>query len=164
MTLRPILRWPDPRLSERAAPVGEVTEAIRLQAADMLETMYAAPGRGLAAPQIGVMNRLFVMDPTWKDGEPAPEVLIDPQVLWASADLEARDEGCLSIPGIVTRVARPSAVRLRWTTLEGETQERDFTGFAAACAQHELDHLDGIVTLDRLSSEDRTRALAEYAA
>ena len=161
MTVLPIRRWPDPVLTQPCVPV---TGDVAGLAADMLETMYAAPGRGLAAPQVGVALRLFVMDVTWKEGTPSPRVCINPEILWRSEDMGVGPEGCLSIPGISTTVARSTAIRLRWMDLAGALQEEDLTGFAAICAQHEYDHLDGIVTLDRLSPDARAQALAEYAA
>ena len=164
MTALPILRWPDPRLSEACAPVGEVTDAVRTLAADMLETMYAAPGRGLAAPQVGVMRRLFVMDVSWKDGAPDPVVCIDPEILATDGEPASGEEGCLSIPGIVAEVARPGRVELAWTDLDGRRQDAWLDGFAARCAQHELDHLDGIVTLDRVADGQRAALVAAYDA
>lgn len=164
MTVLEVLRWPDPRLSQVCAQVGGVTEAVRLLAADMLETMYAAPGRGLAAPQVGAMVRLFVMDVTWKEGAPDPLVMLDPVIEWASKEMATGPEGCLSIPGITAEMTRPARVRMRWTGLDGETHVQTFDGFAARCTQHELDHLDGIVTFDRVTPEMRAALEAEYAA
>ncbi len=161
--LLPILRWPDPLLSTPCAPA-VLSDDLRALASDMLETMYAAPGRGLAAPQVGRLLRLFVMDATWKEGTPAPRVFVNPEVLWLSDRRVVGPEGCLSIPGPTTRVERAEAVRLRWTGLEGETQEEVLTGFAAICAQHEFDHLEGVLTLDRLSPEARALAEAEVLA
>ncbi len=162
MSILPILRWPDPRLTTRCEPVGGADVA--QLAADMLETMYAAPGRGLAGPQVGAMLRLFVMDTGWKEGVPTPLVCIDPEILWMSDERATGTEGCLSIPGITTEVSRAKSIRLRWRDLTGAVQERDMTGFDAICAQHEYDHLDGLVTFDRLSPEERARAIAAYAA
>lgn len=164
MSVRPILRWPDPRLSQVCAEVGEITHDIRCLAADMLETMYAAPGRGLAGPQVGAMVRLFVMDVTWKEGIRAPRVLINPVVEWASDRLATGPEGCLSIPGVTAEVTRPAEIRMRWLGLDGQTVSETLVGFAGTCAQHELDHLDGIVTFDRVAPEVRARIEAEYAA
>ncbi len=164
MSSLPIVTWPDPRLREVCAPIEEITDAIRQQAEDMLETMYAAPGRGLAAPQVGMMNRLFVTDVSWKEGTPDPQVFINPEILGTSEQTVDGDEGCLSIPGITTRVTRPESVHLVWTSLEGARVSQVFAGFAAICVQHELDHLNGIVTLDHLSAEARAAAEAEYAA
>lgn len=164
MALLPILRWPDARLQTVCAPVPEITAETGALAADMLETMYAAPGRGLAAPQVGVLLRLFVMDTTWKEGARSPRVCLNPEILWRSDARVSGPEGCLSIPGILTRVERAETIRLRWTGLDGVTREEDLTGFDAICAQHEYDHLDGIVTLDRLPPEIRAQAEAEYIA
>jgi peptide deformylase len=163
MAILPILRWPDPALTTPCAPVVLSDDVARL-AADLLDTMYAAPGRGLAAPQVGALLRLFVMDCTWKDGIRAPRVIVNPDILWRSDTLATGPEGCLSIPGITTQIPRATAIRLRWTTLDGQTVDEHLTGFAAICAQHEYDHLDGLVTLDRLDPSARARALAEYAA
>lgn len=160
--LLPILRWPDPRLSQPCAPA-VLDDDLRQLATDMLETMYAAPGRGLAAPQVGRLLRLFVMDVAWKAGEPAPMVFINPSVELLG-DRVAGPEGCLSIPGPVTEVERSSQVRVRWTDLDGEAREELFDGFAAICIQHEYDHLDGLLTLDRLSPEARAKAEAEVLA
>ena len=164
MTTLPILRWPDPRLSAVCAPVGPLTQEVRGLAADMLETMYAAPGRGLAAPQVGVLRRLFVMDVSWKDGAPDPVVCIDPEILATEGDPAPGEEGCLSIPGIVAEVARPARVELAWTDLDGRRQTAWLDGFSARCAQHELDHLDGVVTLDRVADDRRAVLVAAYDA
>jgi peptide deformylase len=161
MALLPILRWPDARLSRAASPVQGITAGIRRLAEDMLETMYAASGRGLAAPQVGVFQRLFVMDLTWKATNPAPLFCINPEILWRSDVLAGGAEGCLSIPGPVTQITRPQAIRLRWQGLDGTVHEARLSSIAAICAQHEIDHLDGILTLDHLSPTDRTRAEAE---
>ncbi|MGA9254101.1 MAG: peptide deformylase [Roseobacter sp.] len=162
MSVLEILRWPDPRLSMACAPVGQVTEDIRVLASDMFDTMYAAPGRGLAAPQVGVLKRMFVMDATWKDDVRTPEVFIDPQIISADVELSEMEEGCLSIPGIMTSIARPTWVEVRWQDLNGEACEQRFTGFSAACVQHEIDHLDGVVTLDRLDADTRASVLEAY--
>lgn len=158
MAVLPILGWPDARLTTPCVPV---TGDVRGLAADMLDTMYAAPGRGLAAPQVGVLLRLFVMDCTWKEGHFAPQVLVNPEILWRSADCATGPEGCLSLPGITTQVERARELRLRWHDLDGGLHEDTLSGFAAICAQHEYDHLDGILTLDHL--DPATRAEAERA-
>ena len=160
MSILPILLWPDPRLSQAAAPVGRVTEEVRALAADMLETMYAAPGRGLAGPQVGAMLRLFVMDTDWKEGARAPRVFIDPEVLELSAETVEMEEACLSIPEVTVAVTRPTSLRLAWTALDGSRHEARLDGVAARCALHELDHLDGLVHFDRLSPEARQEGLA----
>lgn len=155
-----ILRWPDPRLSTPCTPVAG--EDVTRLAADMLETMYAAPGRGLAAPQVGVLKRVFVMDVAWKEGTPAPRIVVDPQILWRSDETAAGPEGCLSIPGVSTDIVRSTQIRMAWTDEHGQPQDEILTGFAAICAQHEYDHLDGIVTFDRLSPDLRTAVQAAY--
>lgn len=129
----------------------------------MPETLHAAPGRGQAAPQVGVLRRLSVMDAGWKTGAPAPQVFVNPRVLWRSDEVVTGGEGCLSIPGRTVGVARAAAVVLEWHGLDGARAEARLEGFAAVCAQHEIDHLDGIVALDRVPPEMRAAALAGYA-
>lgn len=163
MAVREILRWPDPRLSEVCAPVGSVDAEARELTDDLLATMYTAPGRGLAAPQIGVMRRAFAMDCDWKTGVARPQVFLDPEILWRSGETEPSREGCLSIPGILVPVVRASAIRLAWTGLDGRRHEARLEGAEAICAQHETDHLDGIVTLDRTDPALRPGLEAEFA-
>ena len=151
MTIRPILIHPDPRLKTRAEEVSEVTEELRTLADDMLETMYDAPGIGLAAPQIGVMKRVLVMDCVKEEGEaPRPMVLLNPVVTWASEELSSYEEGCLSIPEQYADVERPAEVKVAWMGLDGETHEEVFDGLWATCVQHEIDHLDGKLFIDYL--------------
>lgn len=161
MALLPILSWPDTALSTPCVSVGD--EDLGALITDMFETMYAAPGRGLAAPQVGVLKRFFVMDATWKEGVGSPLVMINPEILSLGPVQELGDEGCLSIPGVVTPVLRPTTVHLRWQDQHGAQQEGAFDGFAARCIQHEYDHLEGLVTFDRLAAEDRGRAEAEFS-
>lgn len=163
MSLLPIVLWPDPRLNQRCRAVA-VGADIRDLAADMLATMYHAKGRGLAAPQVGAMVRLFVMDSSWKQGVATPMVLVNPEVLARSGETATRSEGCLSIPGIAAEVTRPAEVTLRWLGLDGVVREQTFAGFEATCIQHEIDHLDGVLTLDRVDPATRVRLLAELAA
>ncbi|MDP4991231.1 MAG: peptide deformylase [Marivita lacus] len=163
MSVLPIVRWPDPRLSQTCDPVsdpGALTDLVQ----DMFDTMYDAPGRGLAAPQIGVMQRLFVMDPTWKEGDRTPYVCINPEIVTSGETLAEKTEACLSIPGVSADVTRPTDITLAYTDLEGARRETRLTGFAATCAQHELDHLNGVVIFDRLAPEAKARLEAEYAA
>ena len=157
--IRQVLRWPDARLSQIAKPADLDAQTLSL-AADMLDTMYASDGRGLAAPQIGVLSRLFVMDAAWKSGDPVPEVFINPEILWRSPQMALGPEGCLSIPDVVADVLRHSEVILQWQMTDGSTQTQKLTGFRAICAQHEMDHLNGIVTLDHLSPDARAAAIA----
>lgn len=160
MALLPILQWPDAGLSTLCTPVGE--EDLTGLITDMFETMYAAPGRGLAAPQVGVLKRLFVMDATWKEAPGTPLVMINPEFLSVGADLESGDEGCLSIPGVLTSVPRPKTISLRWQDQDRNWTSGSFDGFAARCIQHEYDHLEGLVTLDRLTPAARSEAEATY--
>ncbi|WP_128254737.1 peptide deformylase [Falsirhodobacter deserti] len=149
--IRPILIHPDPRLKKVCTPVEAVTDEIRDLARDMLETMYAAPGVGLAGPQIGVTKRIITMDCSKEpEAEPQPMVLINPEIVWASEDLGSYEEGCLSIPDQYAEVQRPARVRVRWTDLEGAAQEQEFEDLWATCVQHEIDHLDGKLFIDYL--------------
>jgi len=157
--IHPVLRWPDQTLT-KVAPQACLDAPTLALARDMLETMYAANGRGLAAPQIGVLARVFVMDAAWKTGDPAPEVFINPEILWRSPQMALGPEGCLSIPGVVAEVMRHSELVLQWQMADGSSQAQKLTGFRAICAQHEIDHLDGIVTLDHLTPEARAAAVA----
>ena len=163
MSLR-ILTLPDPRLRDVCAPVGRVDDEVRTLAERMLEEMYAAPGRGLAASQVGVMKRLFVMDTTWKEGTPAPSVFVDPVVLERSEEMLRGPEGCLSIPGVTVEVQRAAAVRLGWTRLDGNPAEGWFDGFAAVCVQHEIDHLDGRLCIDLLGEAERREIETRFAS
>jgi peptide deformylase len=163
MSVREIVQWPDARLTEICAPVEAITPEIEALAADMLETMYAAPGRGLAGPQVGAMVRVFVMDTGWKEGKPDPLVCINPMLMEVSEERVSTAEGCLSIPGVNAEVSRPSQVQMVWTGLNGGRYVQSFSGFAAACVQHEIDHLDGVVTFDHLDADTRAALEAEYA-
>ncbi|MCK0096171.1 peptide deformylase [Yoonia sp. F2084L] len=151
MALRNILIHPDPRLKKVATPVASVTDELRRQADDMLETMYHAPGIGLAAPQIAVMNRMLVMDCAKEDdATPEPMVLINPEVVWTSEERNIYDEGCLSIPEQYAEVERPAEVEVTWMNLDGQTKRERFDGLWATCVQHEIDHLDGKLFIDYL--------------
>ncbi|MGR3323014.1 MAG: peptide deformylase [Pseudooceanicola sp.] len=163
MAVLPILRWPDPRLSQPCAPVA-ADEDVSGLVADLFDTMYAAPGRGLAAPQVGSLKRVFVMDVTWKDGDRSPLVCINPEIVSGTEETAWAEEACLSIPGVSARIARPAAVQFRWTDADGKVSEARFSGPWATCAQHELDHLDGRVIFDRLGPADRARLEAAYEA
>ena len=160
MAIRSILTLPDPRLRKPAAPVEAVDAELRALAADMLETMYDAPGIGLAATQLGVMKRMFVMDCAGKDEPERPIVLINPELLWSSEETVTTEEGCLSIPEVYENVTRPERVRMRWTDLDGKPHEEEFAERWAICAQHELDHLNGRLFIDRLSAVKRAMIVA----
>jgi len=156
MTIRPILIHPDPRLKKPCAPVAAITDEVKALAADMLETMYAAPGVGLAAPQVGVMSRVLVMDCVKEEGaKPRPMALVNPEITWASEELNTYEEGCLSIPEQYADVTRPERVRVRWLGLDGAHHEEEFDGLWATCVQHEIDHLDGKLFIDYLGAIKR---------
>jgi peptide deformylase len=151
MTKRTILLHPDPRLKAVCDPVDAFDKDLRALADDMLETMYDAPGIGLAAPQVGVMNRMLVMDCVKDDLAAAePMVLINPRVIDASTDLNVYDEGCLSIPDQYAEVERPARVKVEWSNLDGKTVQKEFDGLWATCVQHEIDHLNGKLFIDYL--------------
>ena len=163
MTLRPIVLYPDPVLRRVALPVAEIDAGMKSLAADMIETMYHAKGRGLAAPQVGLSLRLFVMDCGWKEGPKNPRVFFNPEILAASPNLATNTEGCLSIPDVPTQVERPDWVLMGWTDEAGTRHEERFTGFEAVAAQHELDHLNGRLCIDLVAPAQReaTRLLLE---
>lgn len=148
MTVQAIRLVPDPVLTQIAAPVTLFDQDLADLVEDLFDTMYNAPGRGVAAPQIGVSKRVFVMDPSWKDGDRTPLALINPKITWKSADTAVLEEGCLSLPDQPRRVARPAKVRAVWQDVSGDWHEDGFDGFAATVLQHEYDHLDGRLILD----------------
>jgi peptide deformylase len=149
--IRPILIHPDPRLKKICAPVDAISSEIGQLAEDMLATMYDAPGIGLAAPQVGAMARLLVMDCVKDPAKsPRPMVLINPTITWSSEDTSVYDEGCLSIPDQYAEVTRPATVRVEWLGLDGKTNEEEFEGLWATCVQHEIDHLNGKLFIDYL--------------
>ena len=152
----PILIHPDPRLKKVCAPVDDVSDALRQLADDMLETMYAAPGIGLAAPQVGVMSRMLVLDCVKDDGEaPNPMVMFNPEILASSDAQNTYEEGCLSIPDQFADVTRPAEVEMRWMDRDGNEQTAGFDGLWATCAQHEIDHLNGKLFIDYLGPMKR---------
>ena len=160
MAIRPILVAPDPRLKQKSAPVeGGVTAAHRALMDDMLETMYDAPGIGLAAVQIGVPKRVIVMDLAKKDEPPQPRHFVNPEILWASEETKPYEEGCLSVPDIYDDVERPSHVKLRYLNYQGEEIIEDAEGLFAVCIQHEMDHLEGVLFIDYLSRLKRDTAV-----
>jgi len=158
MALLPILHYPDPRLKKRAEPVTEVDESIRRLAADMAETMYAAPGIGLAATQVDVHKRVIVIDVT--EDRSGLTVLINPEILEKDGECVS-EEGCLSVPGIYDKVTRAERVKVRALNLEGETVEFEAEGLLAVCIQHEIDHLDGKVFVEYLSPLKQSRIKAK---
>lgn len=159
MALREILVVPDPMLKKVSARVDLVDDALRALMDDMLETMYAAPGIGLAAIQVGVPKRVIVMDLARAEEPPAPQYFVNPEILWASEETAPYEEGCLSVPEIYDEVERPSHVKIRYQNYHGETIEEDAEGLYAVCIQHEMDHLDGVLFIDHLSRLKREQAV-----
>lgn len=159
MALREILIVPDARLKKVCAPVAEVNDEIRQLLDDMLETMYDAPGIGLAAPQIGVDKRVVVLDVTDDKDDPKPMKLVNPEIIWESEDLSVYQEGCLSIPEQYADVERPAEVGVRYLDENGQQHEIEADGLLATCIQHEIDHLDGILFTDYLSALKRNMIL-----
>ena len=152
MTKRPILIHPDPRLKKVSAPVADLSDDLRRLADDMLETMYDAPGIGLAAPQVGVNTRLIVLDCVKGDDEaPRPLIMFNPEIVAASDERSTYEEGCLSIPEQYGEVERPAEVTVRWIDRNGNESQEDFAGLWATCVQHEIDHLNGKLFIDYLT-------------
>lgn len=149
MALLPILCYPDPRLYKTATPVAQVDERIRTLVRDMAETMYAAPGVGLAATQVDVHERVIVIDVSEQGND--LRVLINPEIIWKSDDTQRYEEGCLSVPDVYDEVERAAQIRVRALNEKGETYEFDADGLLAVCVQHEIDHLDGKVFVEYLS-------------
>lgn len=178
MAKHPIVILPDPRLRVMSEPVGAVDESVRALARDMLDSMYAARGIGLAAIQIGVPKRVVVVDlgkeperepaegeEETEDGrprEPDPKVFLNPEIVWQSDERRIYEEGCLSIPDYTEEVERPDRVRVRWQTLEGTTEEAEMGGLMATCLQHEIDHLNGRLFIDHLSRLKRERVVKKF--
>ena len=160
MALREILVVPNPLLKQKSAPVeGPVTDELRALMDDMLETMYAAPGIGLAAVQIGVPKRIIVMDLSREEGVKEPQYFVNPEILWRSEETVPYEEGCLSVPEIYDEVERPAKVKLRYLNYAGEPVEEEAEGLYAVCIQHEMDHLEGVLFIDHLSRLKRERAV-----
>ncbi|MBF0355372.1 MAG: peptide deformylase [Alphaproteobacteria bacterium] len=155
MSILPILVAPDPRLKVKALPVTVVDDALRRLITDMLETMYAAPGVGLAAPQVGINKQLIVLDIAKKDEEAQPMALINPEILWRSEETNVYEEGCLSVPEHYAEVTRPARVRLRYQDSQNEIREIEADGLLATVLQHEIDHLSGTLFVDHLSTLKR---------
>jgi peptide deformylase len=162
MSILPIAMWPDPRLKRVCDEVADIDEAVAQLVSNMFETMYAAPGRGLAAPQVGVMQRLFVMDATWKEGVKTPLACINPEIKLLGDGFSTNEEACLSIEGIAADVTRPDQIELTFTDLSGTRTAMLMQGFEAICAQHELDHLNGRVIFDHLDETARAVLETEY--
>jgi peptide deformylase len=168
MAILPIIETPDPRLREKSTPVDAVTDETRKLIDDMFETMYDAPGIGLAAIQVGVAKRLLVIDlqePEEEEGEPVrkPMVFINPEIVETSGTLQVYNEGCLSVPEMYAEVERPDRIRARWLDRDGTPHEEELDGLLAICLQHEMDHLEGILFIDHLSRLKRDMILKKLA-
>jgi peptide deformylase len=163
MALRDILILPDKRLRLVSEPVKTVTGDIKTLVDDMFETMYAAPGIGLAAIQVGVPKRVVTMDLSKKEGEKEPRVYINPEIVWASDEPSIYEEGCLSIPEVHENVERPAKVRFRYLDLDGKPHEAEAEGLFATCIQHEVDHLNGKLFIDHISKLKRDRIVKKFA-
>jgi len=159
MALLPIFTAPDPVLKKKAAAVEAVNGNVRQLMDDMLETMYDAPGIGLAAPQVGVLKRVIVVDVSEKEEEPAPLAIANPEIIWVSDHDNTHEEGCLSVPEHYAEVVRPAEIKLRYLDRENEIREMEADGMLATCIQHEIDHLDGILFIDHISALKRNMIL-----
>jgi peptide deformylase len=157
MALRPVLQFPDPRLKRTSEPVGKITDEIRELAADMIEVMYDEPGIGLAAPQVGEGIRLVVMDTDWTDeeGEKDPKAIVNPEILEREGSI-TWTEGCLSVPDFQADVDRASRIKVKYMDLDGHEVVEDCEELRAVCFQHEIDHLDGVLFIDRISRLKRS--------
>ena len=159
MAIREILTVPNPVLKQVSQPVAGVDDALRALMDDMLETMYDAPGIGLAAIQIGVPKRVIVMDLAREDAPKEPRYFVNPEILWRSEETLGYEEGCLSVPEYFDEVQRPAKVGLRYLNYQGEQVEEEAEGLFAVCIQHEMDHLDGVLFIDHLSRLKREQAV-----
>ena len=162
MTIRPLIILPDPKLRLISEPITAITDEVRRLADDMLETMYDAPGVGLAAIQVGVPLRMVTMDVSKSETEPHPLVLLNPEILDASDELSVYEEGCLSIPEYYEEIERPARVRFRYMDLQGDNVEQEADGLLATCVQHEIDHLNGVLFIDYLSKLKRDRVMTKF--
>jgi peptide deformylase len=163
MAILPIIELPDPRLRLVSEPVGAVDAAVRKLMDDMLETMYDAPGIGLAAIQVAVAKRVLVMDVAREDEPKQPLCLANPEIVWSSEDKNVYQEGCLSIPEYYEDVERPKQVRVRYLDRDNKVQEMEADGLLATCVQHEIDHLNGVLFIDYLSRLKRERVVKKFA-
>ena len=163
MTIRPILNVADPRdaavLKQVSKPVERVDDELRTLIDDMLETMYDAPGIGLAAVQVGVPLRVIVMDLAGAEEPRAPRVFVNPEITWRSEELFEYEEGCLSVPEVFDAVQRPARCRVKWLDRDGAEHEAEAEGLFAVCIQHEMDHLEGVLFIDGMSRLKRDRAV-----
>ena len=163
MTVREIIKLPDKRLRLVSEPVKRIDASLRKLVEDMFETLYAAPGIGLAGIQVGVAKRVIIMDLSKKDDTRKPEVFINPEITWASEEKSSYEEGCLSIPEYYEEVERPAVVKVKYLDLDGKAREVEASGLLATCLQHEIDHLDGILFIDHISKLKRDRITKKFA-
>jgi peptide deformylase len=162
MAVRDILILPDKRLRQVSKPIAKIDAATRKLVEDMFETMYEAPGIGLAAIQIGEPKRIVTMDLAKKDEPKEPQVFINPELIKESDDKNTHEEGCLSIPEYYEEVSRPAQVKVRYLDLDGKTHEIEADGLLATCIQHEIDHLDGVLFIDHISKLKRDRVIKKF--
>lgn len=162
MAIRDIIKLPDKRLRLISEPVKQIDAGIRKLVDDMFETMYKAPGIGLAAIQVGVAKRIITMDLSKKEDDHEPQVFINPEVLWHSEERAKFEEGCLSIPDYYEEVERPAAVKVKYLDLGGKKREIDAKGLLATCLQHEIDHTNGVLFIDHLSKLKRDRVIKKF--
>jgi peptide deformylase len=163
MALRDIVKLPDKRLRLKSEPVKRVDASIRKLVDDMFETMYAAPGIGLAAIQVGVAKRVVTMDLSKKESDHEPRVFINPEIVWKSGEKASHEEGCLSIPEYYGEVERPKQVKVKYLDLDGKTHEVEADGLFATCLQHEIDHTNGVLFIDHLSKLKRDRVIKKFS-
>jgi peptide deformylase len=163
MALREIIKLPDKRLRLACEPVKRVDAGIRKLVADLFETMYDAPGIGLAAIQIGIAKRVVTMDLSKKEDDHKPLVFINPEVIWTSAEKSKYEEGCLSIPDYYEEVERPAKVKVKYLDLDGKEHEIEASGLFATCLQHEIDHTNGVLFIDHISKLKRDRITKKFA-
>ena len=162
MATREIIKLPDRRLRLKSEPVKQIDTGIRKLVDDMFETMYKAPGIGLAAIQVGVAKRVITMDLSKKENDHVPQVFINPEILWQSEERAKFEEGCLSIPDYYEEVERPAEVRVKYLDLAGKKREIDAEGLLATCLQHEIDHINGVLFIDHLSKLKRDRVIKKF--
>jgi len=162
MAVREIIKLPDKRLRLKSEPVKQIDASIRKLVDDMFETMYKAPGIGLAAIQIGVPKRVITLDLSKKEQDHEPQVFINPEITWHSEERAKFEEGCLSIPEYYEEVERPVAVKVRYLDLGGKKHEIDAKGLLATCLQHEIDHTNGVLFIDHLSKLKRDRVVKKF--
>ena len=162
MSIKPLIILPDPILRQVSKPVERVDDQLRKFAGDMLDTMYDAPGIGLAAIQVGESLRMLVIDLAKEGEEPAPHVFINPEVLESSHDRSVYEEGCLSIPDYYAEVERPASVRVKYLDRDGKAQEIAADGLMATCLQHEIDHLNGVLFIDHISKLKRDMVMKKF--